>query len=99
LKVYQFVFGDLVMHIDGVERRGEGWPAWQITTRVDTLNYWPTVWQAVCCHQTQLPAYHQLEHLPEEKHKALWGCQTYYRAYSLVNGGRALENDLFAGLR
>ncbi|GAC1651347.1 MAG: hypothetical protein NVS4B9_41940 [Ktedonobacteraceae bacterium] len=36
LDVYQFVFGDLVMHIDRVERRGAGWPGWQITTRIDT---------------------------------------------------------------
>jgi LmbE family N-acetylglucosaminyl deacetylase len=99
LDVYQFVFGDLVMHIDGGERRGAGWPEWQITTRVDTLTYWRTVWKAVCCHRTQLPDYHLLEGLPEEKHKALWGCQTFYRAFSLVNGGRTVENDLFEGLR
>lgn len=99
LDVYQFVFGNLVMQIDGVERRGAGWPDWQITTSVDTLLYWRTVWRAVRCHQTQLPAYHLLERLPEEKHQALWGCQTYYRAFSLVNGGRTVEHDLFEGLR
>ncbi len=99
LEVYQFVFGDLVMHIDGVERRGAGWPEWQITTQIDTWTYWRTVWKAVCCHQTQLPAYHLLQGLPEDKHKALWGCQTYYRAFSLVNGGHTVENDLFEGLR
>jgi LmbE family N-acetylglucosaminyl deacetylase len=99
LDVYQCVFGDLVMHIGGVERRGAGWPEWQITTRVDTLTHWRTVWKAVCCHRTQLPPYHLLECLPEEQHKALWGCQTYYRAFSLVNGGRTVENDLFEGLR
>ena len=99
LDVYQFVFGDLVMHIDGVERRGAGWPDWQITTRIDTRAYWRTVWKAVCCHRTQLPAYHLLEGLPEEQHKALWGCQTFYRAFSLVNGGRTVEHDLFEGLR
>jgi LmbE family N-acetylglucosaminyl deacetylase len=99
LDVYQCVFGDLVMHIDGVERRGAGWPEWQITSRIDSWAYWRTVWKAVCCHRTQLPAYHLLERLPEEKHKALWGCQTFYRAFSLVNGGRAVENDVFEGLR
>jgi len=99
LDVFQFVFGDLVMQIDGVERRGAGWPDWQITTRVDTWAYWRTVWKAVCCHRTQLPANHLLERLSEEKHKVLWGCQTYYRAFSLVNGGRTVESDLFAGLR
>src|SRR5258708_4184029 len=99
LDVYQFFFVDLVMHIDGVERRGAGWPDWQITTQIDTWAYWRTVWKAVRCHQTQLPAYHLLEGLPEEQHKALWGCQTFYRAFSLVNGGRTVENDLFEGLR
>ena len=99
LDVYQFVFGDLIMQIDGRERRGAGWPEWQITTRTDTLPYWRTVWKAVSCHQTQLPAYHLLERLPKEKHEALWGCQTYYRAFSLVNGGRTVERDLFEGLR
>jgi LmbE family N-acetylglucosaminyl deacetylase len=99
LDVYQFAFGDLVMHIDGVERRGAGWPDWQITSWIDTLTSWRTVWKAVCCHRTQLPAYHLLERLPEEQHKALWGCQTFYRAFSLVNGGRTVEHDLFEGLR
>jgi len=99
LDVYQFVFGDLVMHIDGVERRGAGWPDWQITTQIDTRACWRTVWKAVCSHQTQLPAYHLLEGLPEEQHKALWGCQTFYRAFSLVNSGRTVEHDLFEGLR
>jgi LmbE family N-acetylglucosaminyl deacetylase len=99
LDVFQFVFGDLVMQIDGVERRGAAWPEWQITTRIDTWDYWRTVWKAVCCHRTQLPAYHLLEGLPEEQHKVLWGCQTYYRAFSLVNGGRTVEHDLFEGLR
>jgi len=37
--------------------------------------------------------------LSVEQHKALWGEQTFYRAFSLVNGGRAVEYDLFEGLR
>ena len=61
LEVYQAIFGDVVMHIDGVERRGVAWPDWAITTRIDTWRYWRTVWQAVCCHRSQLPAYHKLE--------------------------------------
>jgi LmbE family N-acetylglucosaminyl deacetylase len=99
LDAYQFVFGDLVMHIDGRERRGAGWPGWQITTQIDAWACWSTVWRAVCCHQTQLPAYLLLEGLPEEQHQVLWGCQTFYRAFSLVNGGRTVEHDLFEGLR
>ncbi|MEZ4616769.1 MAG: PIG-L family deacetylase [Caldilineaceae bacterium] len=30
--IYQQVFGDLVMTIDGVERRATGWPEWAFTT-------------------------------------------------------------------
>ena len=29
----------------------------------------------------------------------LWDNQNYYRAFSLINGGRQVEDDLFAGLR
>jgi LmbE family N-acetylglucosaminyl deacetylase len=96
---YQAAFGDLVMPVDGVERRVTGWPDWSITTRVATADYWRQVWQAVSCHRTQLPGYQALENLPEEHHKNLWGTQTFYRVLSLVNGGRTLEDDLFAGLR
>ncbi len=99
LSLYQSIFGDLVMHIDGVERRGSGWPDWMITTRIDAEAYQQIVWRAVCCHQTQLAAYSQLEQLPDEKLKVLWGIQTFYRVFSLVNGGRKIENDLFEGLR
>ncbi len=99
LKIYQGAFGDLVMHIDEVERRGEGWPDWQMTTRLDTSSHWQTVWKAVCCHQTQLPTYHLLARMSEEQHKALWGFPTFYRAFSVVNGGRRVENDMFEGLQ
>jgi hypothetical protein len=99
LALYQSVFGDLVMRIDGVERRGIGWPDWIITTWINAEAYQQLVWRAVCCHQTQLPAYSQLEQLSDEKLKVLWGIQTYYCVFSLVNGGRRVENDLFEGLR
>jgi LmbE family N-acetylglucosaminyl deacetylase len=96
---YQSAFGDLVMNIDNVERRAIPWPDWALTTVVDTSEYWPTVWKAVSCHKTQLAAYGQLEHLPDDHHKGLWGSQEFYRAFSTVNGGRAFETDLFEGLR
>jgi len=96
---YQSAFGDLVMHVDGVERRAIPWPDWAVTTVIDTTDYWSTVWKAVSCHKSQLPAYGQLEHLPETHHKGLWGSQEYYRAFSTVNGGRTPETDLFEGLR
>jgi len=97
--MFEEVFGDLVMTIDGEERRSMPWQNWAITTKVDTAVYWKQVWSAIACHQSQLPNYEALQKLPADKQKALWCHQTFYRAYSLVNGGRELEADLFAGLR
>jgi LmbE family N-acetylglucosaminyl deacetylase len=99
LAAYQAAFGDLVMCVDGVERQATGWKDWAITTWVDTLAYWPQVWRAITCHCSQLPGYQVLKTLPETHHQNLWGSQTFYRAFSLVNGGRNREDDLLAGLR
>lgn len=96
---YEAAFGDLVMKIDGIERRPIAWPEWAITTCIDTSAYWPRVWRAIEQHQSQLPGYESLKALPNEFHQNLWGMQTFYRAFSLVNGGRAVEDDLFTGLR
>jgi LmbE family N-acetylglucosaminyl deacetylase len=98
LAAYQAALGDLVMHVDGVERRAAGWWPWALTTTVDTTRYWRQVWQAVACHRTQLPGYEGLRSLPASHHQVLWGRQTFYRAMSLVNGGRAAEECLFAGV-
>src|SRR5947209_19974914 len=97
--VYQAVFGDLVMHIDGVKRSIVTWPGWSVTTRIDTWNYWRTVARAISCHQTQVPAYHVLEYLSQEQREILWGTQSYYRAFSVVNGGRQVEEDMFERFR
>ena len=98
-EAYESVFGELIMRVDGVARRTTPWPDWAVTSIIDTAEHWPTVWKAVSCHKTQLIAYGQLEHLSAEHHKSLWGTQEYYRALSLVNGGRQRETDLFEGLR
>lgn len=96
---YQAAFGELVMHVDGTERRMTPWPDWSLSAVLDTTAYAQQVWEAVACHRSQLPNYGVLEHLPEEHHAAMWGSQEFYRALSLVNGGRAVERDLFEGLR
>jgi LmbE family N-acetylglucosaminyl deacetylase len=98
-EAYQAVFKRLVSVVDGVEREGQPWPEWAITTRIDTHAHWPTVWRAVSCHETQIGAYEKLRDLPPDYHERLWGSQRLYRAMSLVNGGRGLETDLFDGLR
>lgn len=96
---FQAALREIKTNIDGVERRATPWPDWTITTFIDTISHWSTVWRAVSCHQSQMSIYHQLEHLPEEHHKAIWGSQEFYRAFSLFNGGRRREVDLFEGLR
>ncbi len=87
------------MHVDGIERRGSGWPEWAITTSLKTHAYLATVKRAVGCHESQLPAYSLFENADEGQQQVLWGAQTYYRVFSLKNGGRGIEDDLFAGLR
>jgi LmbE family N-acetylglucosaminyl deacetylase len=99
LHAYEAAFGELVMTTDGCERRGPPWPAWAITTRIDATPHWRRVWDAVRCHTTQLPFYERLAALGEDHHERMWGTQEFYRVFSLVNGGRAAEHDLFEGLR
>ncbi len=96
---YQSAFKKLTSTVDGVERQATPWPDWAVTTEIETAEYWPVVWRAVRCHQTQISSYERLEHLAESHHRALWGSQEFYRVYSAVNGGRKLETDLFEGLR
>lgn len=98
-EAYQAAFKDLKFNVDEVERRATPWPDWAITTFIDTVAYAPTVWQAVQCHQSQMSIYRELQHLSDEHHRALWGAQEFYRVFSLVNGGRQRETDLFEGLR
>ncbi len=99
MAAYQSVFGDLVMDVDGVQRKVVGWEPWAITTRVDTTSHWPIVWEAVRAHRSQLPAYQALAELTPQHHEGLWSCRGFYRAFSMVNGGRKVEEDLFEGLR
>jgi LmbE family N-acetylglucosaminyl deacetylase len=96
--LYQRVFGDLVMTIDGEDRRATPWAEWAITTRIDATAHWQRVQAAVDCHRSQLAAYERFATLATEQQRTLWSTQTFYRALSLVNGGREAEHDLFAGI-
>ena len=95
LVAYQSVFGDLVMDIDGVERRATAWPAWSVSTRIDTRAYAPQVWEAVRAHRSQVATYDRLMSLPPSEQEAIFGTQTYYRAFSFNRSGREQETDLF----
>jgi LmbE family N-acetylglucosaminyl deacetylase len=96
---YQAAFRKLISTVDGVERQATPWPDWAITTVIDTRAFWPIVWQAISCHESQVSAYERLKELSPEHHEALWGRQSFYRAFSTVNGGRRREADLFEGIR
>jgi LmbE family N-acetylglucosaminyl deacetylase len=96
---YQAAVTKLFSKVDGVERQATPWPDWAITTVIDTRDFSSTVWRAVSCHESQVTAYERLQALSPEHHEALWGRQSFYRAFSTVNGGRARETDLFEGIR
>jgi len=95
---YEAAFRKLVSTVDGIERRAVPWPDWAITTMIDTRRCWRTVWRAISCHESQVTAYETLKDLSPEHHEALWGWQSFYRAFSTVNGGRTRETDLFEGI-
>lgn len=96
---YQAAFRKLVSTVDGVERQAVPWPEWEITSVIDTRSNWSTVWQAISCHESQITAYEALKNLSPEDHEALWGQQSFYRVFSMVNGGRKRETDLLEGIR
>jgi LmbE family N-acetylglucosaminyl deacetylase len=93
------LFGGISMEVDGVTRRHLAWPDWEITTRFDTRPYMATVYKAMHCHKSQLDGYGPLAGLPVQELEWFFGQATFYRVFSLVNGGRQVETDLFEGLR
>jgi LmbE family N-acetylglucosaminyl deacetylase len=95
---YEATFGRLEMPVDSMERRFTTWPEWAVTTKVDVSAYRKQVWQAIMCHRSQLPTALTTNTLPDHMHTSLWKTQTYYRAMSMVNGGREMESELFDGL-
>jgi len=111
-KLYYFVdsekFADLIMKYIGEiefpvdhQVRGEAaWKDWMITTQIDLSSTWKTTWEAIACHQSQLPSLGPLVDLSEDEIREFLVLQgTFYRVFSLVNGGRKMETDLFEGLR
>jgi LmbE family N-acetylglucosaminyl deacetylase len=96
---YQAAFKTLTSTVDGTVRAAVAWPDWSITTKVDATAVWRTVWRAVQCHKTQMSIYKNFAALSEDDQKMIWGTQELYRVFSLVNGGRTQETDLFEGLR
>src|SRR5258706_484832 len=98
MALYESLFGDLVMPVDDVDRTFPGWPEWIMSAELDTDAYWRTALRAIMCHQSQIGELNSLVAACEQQHATLLGRQYFIRALSLVNGGRALERDLFEGV-
>ncbi|MCI0555665.1 MAG: PIG-L family deacetylase [Anaerolineae bacterium] len=92
-------FGGISMEVDGMTRHHIGWEDWQITTRLDNSKYMDVVQKAMLCYKSQLPGYGPISGWPLDELAKVFGTGNFYRAYSLVNGGRKVETDLFEGLR
>jgi LmbE family N-acetylglucosaminyl deacetylase len=90
--------GGIRMEVDGVERNHVGWEEWAVTTRIDARVYFDTAWKAILCHRSQLAGYGPLVDLPRDTLISIWGEGTFVRVFSLVNGGRQVETDLFEGV-
>ncbi len=92
--------GDIIFPVDDQMRCEVAWKEWVITTRIDMVEHCRTAWRAIQCHQSQLPSLGPLAEMHEDAGVAVLAMQgTFYRAFSLVNGGREIEKDLFEGIR
>ncbi|HET7142536.1 MAG TPA: PIG-L family deacetylase [Anaerolineales bacterium] len=92
--------GDMTFPVDDQLRGEIPWKEWMITTRIDMAEHCLSAWKAIQCHQSQLPTLGALAGMPSESAAAVLAMQgTFYRAFSLVNGGRKIETDLFEGIK
>ena len=86
--------------VDGQQRGQITWKNWLITTRIEMAEHCQTALRAIRCHKSQLPSLGALANMHDDAITAVLAMQgTFFRAFSLVNGGRNLETDLFEGLR
>lgn len=92
--------GEMTFPVDDQVRGEVAWKEWMITTRIDMAEHCHVAWRAIRCHKSQLPSLGLLAEMHEDAGVAVLAMQgTFYRAFSLVNGGRKIEKDLFEGLR
>ena len=92
--------GDMTFPVDDQIREETAWKEWMVTTRIKMAEHCAAAYQAILCHKSQLSTIGMLAELPEESAASVLAMQgTFYRAFSLVNGDRKVETDLFEGLR
>jgi len=76
------------------------WKEWMITTKIDMAEHCVAAWKAIQCHQSQLATLGALAEMPVDAAASVLAMQgTFYRVFSLVNGGRKIESDFFEGLK
>ena len=91
---------DMTFNVDAQLRAEVPWPEWMITTRIDMAEHCHPARRAIQCHTSQLSTIGELAGMHEDAAVAVLAMQgTFYRAFSLVNGGREIESDFFVGLR
>ncbi len=91
--------GDITFSVDDQVRGENAWKEWMVTTRIDMSAHCITALRAIKCHESQLASLGPLAEVPEEMAAQVLAMQgTFYRVFSLVNGGREVETDLFEGL-
>ncbi len=94
------VMGEITFDVDDQVRGENAWKEWMVTTRIDAREHCLTALRAIKCHESQLASLGPLAEAPEEMAAQVLAMQgTFYRVFSLVNGGRKVETDLFEGLR
>ena len=92
------VIGDIKFMVDGVQRGIVAWEEWAVTAKIDGRAHWQTALRAAACHASQLVGYPDFASLPEDVQAPLWASDPIYRAFSMVNGERCVEDDLFEGV-
>ena len=93
-------FGEITFDVDGQTRGEIAWKEWMVTTRIDMSAHCVTAFRAIKCHKSQLATLGPLAETPEEMAAQVLTMQgAFFRVFSLVNGGRKVETDLFEGLR
>lgn len=94
------MFGEITFPVDDQVRGEVAWREWMVTTRIEASAHCLTALRAIKCHESQLVSIAPLAEAPEETVAQVLALQgTFYRVFSLVNGGRKVETDLFEGLR
>lgn len=92
--------GKIVFRVDDLVREEVPWKEWMITTRIEMAEHCRAAWQAIRCHKSQLTSLGALADMSEDAAVAVLAMQgTFFRAFSLANGGRQVEADFFEGLR